>query len=231
MTIPLAFELDGLPHPAIILVVLVGLFIAIASVLSNIKRQKELSAFAMQSGFAFSPDPGDHHEQYESFDPFDRGHSRRSSNLIHGRRGPIDWEMFDYKYTTGSGKNRQTHHCGVVLAKIDVVLSRIQIRPEGFFDKLAGLVGFDDIDFESEEFSRRFHVSSDDRKFTYDLIHPKMMEYLLAAPAANWQLGGRIVMITRSRRYKALELPSLMALIEGLVERIPQYVRQDRGAT
>lgn len=226
----LALEPNSLPSPAIILIVVVGLGIVIAAFLSSIKRQKELSAFAMQSGFAFTPHAGDHHEQYDSFDPFDRGHSRRSSNLIHGRRGAIDWEMFDYKYTTGSGKNRQTHHCGVVLARIDVVLSRMRIRPEGFFDKLAGLVGFDDIDFESEEFSRRFHISSDDRKFTYDLIHPKMMEYLLGAPAANWQLGSRIVMITRSGRYKANELTGLMALIDGFVERIPNYLRQDRGA-
>ena len=230
MTVPLAFDMEGLPHPGILLVVIVGLFIVIGSILSSVKRQKELSAFAMENGLSFSPHAGDHHEQFESFDPFDRGHSRRTHNLIHGRRGRIDWEMFDYKFTTGSGKNRHTHHYGIIVAKIDLVLSRMRIRPEGFFDRLAGLVGFDDIDFESEEFSRRFHISSDDRKFAYDLIHPKMMEYLLAAPAANWQLGSRIVMITRSRRYKADELRGLMSLIDGFVERIPHYVRQDRGA-
>jgi hypothetical protein len=224
----LALEPNSFPNPAIILVVVIGLGVAIAALLSNIRRQKELAAFALQNGFSFVAHAGDHHEQFEAFEPFDNGHSRRSSNLIHGRRGSIEWEMFDYKYTTGSGKNKQTHHYGVILARIDVVLSRMRIRPEGFFDKLAGFVGFDDIDFESDEFSRRFHVSADDRKFAYDLIHPKMMEYLMAAPPANWQLGSRIAMITRSGRYKAEELSGLMSLIDGFVERIPQYVRQDR---
>jgi hypothetical protein len=30
------------------------------------------------------------------------------------------------------------------------------VRPEGLLDKLAGIVGVDDIDFESSEFSKRF---------------------------------------------------------------------------
>jgi hypothetical protein len=226
----LALESNGISSPWIILAILVVLGIAVGGLLSSIKRQKDLAAFAQQYGFQFTALAGDHHEQYETFEPFDNGHSRSSRNLIHGRRGAIDWEMFDYKYTTGSGKNKQTHHYGIILAKIDLRLSRMCIRREHFFDKLAGLVGFDDIDFESEEFSRKFHVKAEDRKFAYDLIHPEMMEYLMAAPPADWQLGGRIAMITRSRHYKPDELSGLMTLIEGFVERIPHYVRQDRAA-
>lgn len=230
MTELLAIKSDGLPIGAFFLAGLVAIAIIVGAFLASARRRKELTAFALRHGFSFSPFAGDHHEQFMGFKPFDAGHSRQSHNLIHGRRGRIDWEMFDYKYTTGSGKNQQTHHYGIVVARIDVVLSRMCIRQEHFFDKLAGLVGFDDIDFESEEFSKRFHVSAEDRKFAYDLIHPKMMEYLMASPAADWQLGGRVAMITRSRRYKADELLGLMSLIEGFIERIPHYVRQDRGA-
>jgi hypothetical protein len=227
----LVADSDGFFHFGLVFIAIIAaIAIAIGSYLGAAKRRQELSAFALQNGFSFNAYPGDIHEKYESFKPFDDGHSRRSSNLVHGRRDGIDWSLFDYKFVTGSGKNQQTHHYGIVLAEIDVVLSQMRIRPEGFFDKLAAVVGFDDINFESEEFSRKFYVTATDRKFAYDLIHPKMMEYLMAAPRADWQLGGRVVLMSRSQHYKVDELAGVMNLIDGFVRLIPEYVRQDRGA-
>ena len=87
-----------------------------------------------------------------------------------------------------------------------------------------------DIRFESEDFSRKYHVTSADRRFAYDLIHPRMMEYLMAAHPVDWQLGGNTILTVRPSRYRSDELLEAMRLIEGFVERIPHYVRQDRGA-
>ena len=55
----------------------------------------------------------------------------------------------------------------------------VLLRREGLFDRMAGALGFDDIDFESVEFSRRFHVKSSDKRFAYDLIDAGMMQFLL----------------------------------------------------
>ena len=85
---------------------------------------------------------------------------RRSSNLLEGTRNGVRWAAFDYRYSTGSGKNRRTHHWGVVLARVELSFPRAIIRPEGFLDSIASLAGFDDINFESEAFSRHFHVSA-----------------------------------------------------------------------
>ncbi|MCZ6810529.1 MAG: hypothetical protein O7D97_00875, partial [Planctomycetota bacterium] len=65
------------------------------------------------------------------------------------------------------------------------------IRREGMFDKLAGAFGFDDIDFESAEFSKRFYVKSPDKRFAYDVIHPRMMEFLLGGdpPTVDIEAG------------------------------------------
>lgn len=229
-TITLANPIDASGMPILYFIGLAVALVAIIwSFIAAAKRRQELSAFALLNGFSFDADPGDIHDRYEGFTPFDRGHNRASSNRVHGRRGEIDWEMFDYKYVTGSGKNRQTHRHGIIVAQINLALPRVRIRPEGIFDKLASVVGFDDIDFESEEFSKRYYVSASDRKFAYDLIHPKMMEYLLVAPACDWQFGGRVIMMTRSGRYGADQLLGVMNTIEGFVGLIPQYVRQDRG--
>jgi hypothetical protein len=60
-------------------------------------------------------------------------------------------------------------------------LPTLFIRREGIFDALSRAFGFDDIDFESVEFSKRFYVKSSDKRFAYDVIHPPVMEYLLAS--------------------------------------------------
>jgi hypothetical protein len=88
--------------------------------------------------------------------------------------------------TSRSGKSRRTttHEFSYVI--VDLPYERLPtlfIRREGIFDAVAGAFGFDDIDFESAEFSKRFHVKSDDKRFAYDVIHPAMIEFLLAGDA------------------------------------------------
>ena len=221
------------------------LFAAVAVVLFAVstwwerKRRRALEAFAAARGFTFVADaPGGLPATYARLEPFDRGRSRLAWNLVSGRTaaggpagGEIHWQMFDYRYTTGSGKNKKTHRFGVVAARLPGVaaLPRIAIRPEGVLDRIAGFVGFDDIDFESEAFSRRYHVKSEDRRRVFDLIHPRMMDYLMGLPDFHWQLWGPFVVITRSGRYGADELPPVMEAIEGFARLIPDYVRQDLG--
>jgi len=195
-------------------------------------RRRKLFEFASRSGFSFVPEPSDHHEQYTSFAYFDRGdrRTRRSANLIHGRRGEIEWEFFDFSNEIILRRNEPKVVWGVVLANVAAVFPRLRIRPRTPIDELSSTFGLNPIEFESEEFGRRYTISSADRKFAYDLIHPKMMEYLMAAPVVDWQLGGRTILIVNSRRYRADELSDAMKLVEGFISLIPQYVRQDRGA-
>lgn len=55
---------------------------------------------------------------------FSIGSSRRSSDLVRGDR-PRFVEFANYRYTTGSGKNRQTHQWGYVAVKLDTPLPHI----------------------------------------------------------------------------------------------------------
>ncbi len=191
------------------------------------KRRKELEALAEQLGLFFAPHADEVHDRYEGFTPFGAGSSRRSSNLLHGQRGEVLWQLFEYRYTTGSGKQRQTHSYGIAAATVPIWFRKLQIRPEGIFDKLAAFVGYDDINFESEQFSRRYHVSCDVRKFAYDVIHPQMIEYLLGCPAHAWQIAGNIILIHKSGSFSAYEAKRIIEMVEGFLERIPAYVRED----
>ncbi len=217
------------PVLPVVIVAAIALIVAIFAYLAAEKRRKELAAFAFGMGLDFTASPSDVHFKYESFTPFGSGHSRRSKNLIHGRRNQLGWELFDYRYTTGSGKNQQTHHYGIVAAQVSLAFPVMRIRPEGFFDKIAAVVGFDDIDFESDAFSRKYHVKCGDRKEAYDLIHPQMIEYLMAIRPYDWQFSGPWILIHKSGRFSVVEMAAAMEAIEGFVERVPEYVREDIG--
>lgn len=217
------------PVLPVLIVSAIALVFAIFAFLAAAKRRKELLEFAQRIGFDFSPMPGDVHDDYSLFDPFDRGHSRRSRNLLSGRRGRCNWQLFDYRYTTGSGKNKQTHHYGIAVARVSLAFPVMRMRPEGLFDKLASVVGFDDIDFESDAFSRRYHVKCDDRKHAYDVIHPQMIEYLLTRKSYDWQFSGPWILVYEQGEFSPDEMLDVMETVEGFVERVPEYVREDIG--
>lgn len=170
----------------IIVVVLVGAYFAY---LSQQQRTKDLAELAARLGWQFDDDYDyDHDSQYQQFDEFSQGHSRYAYNTLRGtiQLGDVQWpvKMGDFHYATTShnGKHTTTHHHEFSYATLHLPYRKLPdllIRREGMFDALKNLFGFDDIDFESAEFSRRFCVKSSDRRFAYDVIHPHIIEFLL----------------------------------------------------
>jgi hypothetical protein len=216
-------------QPVLFFMLIIGVVAAVLlfSYFASEQRRKELSSAGERLGLFFAPDADGAHMSYIEFYPFGRGQGQRCTNLLHGQRGELVWEIFDYKYTTGSGKNRQTHNYGIAAARVPMLFRHLQIRPEGWFDKIVAMVGIDDINFESEEFSRRYHVSCDVRKFAYDIIHPQMIEFLLGCPAMHWQIRHDVILIHKGGRFSAHDLERVVEMVEGFFTRIPQYVRQD----
>jgi hypothetical protein len=162
------------------------------------KRREELAALAARWGWSFSPSyESDWDSRYSQFGCFTQGHSRCAYNLLQGtievdgQHQPCTVGDYTYKVTTGSGKdeNTTTYYFSFLLFELPFVgLPQLAIRPEGFFDSVTSFMGFDDIDFESEEFSRKFHVKSSDKRFVYDLLHPRTMEFMLDTPPATFEI-------------------------------------------
>lgn len=91
----------------------------------------------------------------------------------------------ELSYEIGGGKRKRTAHAPVALATVgSLAMPGVEIRPEGLRDRLAAAAGWDDIDFESVEFSRRFHVKSQDKRFAFELIDPRMIEAFLGMPGS-----------------------------------------------
>lgn len=197
-------------------------------------RRAELAALAAKRGWRFDDDDdGDFAEQHDRFALFDVGRSRRIFNTLRGphavRVGQLAIQAGDYRYTTGSGKHQRTHRLSYLMATLPVRLpadAHLVIRPEHFGDTLGAMVGFDDIDFESEEFSRRYFVKSNDRKFAYAVIHPRMMEYLLASPCGHLELSGAQLVLrgSSSEVWTAPEIEDAVNWLGTFIDLWPDFL-------
>jgi len=214
----------------IVLVLLLGAALVGVALWFSARRRKELAAWASSKGLAFRPerDRG-FDERYRGFGCLRRGHSRAAYNIAEGDRNGRRVTAFDYRYVTGSGKNRQTHHFSAVVLRSLVDLKPLRIRSENVFDRMTEFFGLDDIDFESAEFSRAFHVKSSDKRWAYDVLHQRTMEFLLARPRFAIEFEGRDVIAWRNRRFSTETFDAAIGVVEGILDRLPEYVVRQQG--
>jgi hypothetical protein len=221
----------------------IGLFVAFialaalaayAAHLAAEKRRKELSAWGAERGLSFSPERVSGFDlEHPTFDCLSRGDNRYACNILQGDWSGRGLTAFDYHYethSTDSKGHRQTHHhhFSAVILKSGIPLQHLQIRQEGLFDKIAGAFGFDDIDFESEAFSRKFLVKAKDRKWAYDVIHPLTMEFLMASPVFSILFDTSSAVAWRDHRLTPLEFEQAAAVVTGILERLPGYLVQQQ---
>ena len=214
--------------------VVVGL--AAWSIYAARKRREELSRLAKSRGLHF--DPGRNYgydAEFPGFSCLQRGSRRYAYNILSGEWDDRQFLGFDYHYATHStdSKGRRKthhHHFSAVILGSDVPLEPLFLRPEGFFDKLKEFVGFDDIDFESTEFSKAFYVKAADRKWAFDVIHQRTMEFLLASPRFHMEFGERWVIAHDRSRFSVEEFSRATDVIRGVLDRLPDYIKkQQRG--
>ena len=194
------------------------------------QRRKELSAWAEAHALRF--DRAKNHSMDSRLSEFRclrQGRSRYAYNIMKGQWGDRPVLAFDYHYTTGSGKNRQNHYFSAVVLASPVPLKPLFIRREGFFDKVTEFFGFDDIDFESAEFSRKFFVKSPDKRWAYAVIHQRMMEFLLREPGFSIEFGPTRIMAWRSSKLSSADFERAIGLVDGMIDRLPEYLVREQA--
>jgi hypothetical protein len=242
------FVLGGV---AIVALIVVGI---VFSIKASAKRREELAAFAQRHGLQSHVAQGSGCLNagigggdwpgvqllpiFQEFQPFGTGEQPRAHNVILGDVGDRTFYFFDYQYTTTStttdsegntSTSTTTHSFGVAAVRFPMAFQVMEIRHEGMFDRIGGALGFKDVQFEMEEFNRKFHVTCRDQKFAYDVIHPGVMEFLLAHPSHHWQFNGCYLLVYKMGQYSAAEYEEVMQDMQGFLDLVPDYVRQDIG--
>jgi hypothetical protein len=110
------------------------------------------------------------------------------------------------------------------LLNLPIHFPELVIVKEGIFSKIGQALGYDDIDFESHEFSRKFCVRSKDKKFAYDVCNAQMIEYLLSNTDLNIEIEDNIIAISFNRRLSPEHIePNLNRLIK-VRSLLPDYL-------
>ena len=220
------------------LVLGLGIYALIVGAKKAQQRRDELAALAGEYNLGFSParDPY-HDDEYAHFEIFRRGDNRSAFNTLIGQHAFASHQAavkagdFRYTVTTGTGKDRKTTTYTFSYLIVHLPFPNtpdLLIRPEHFFDKIAGTFSSRDIDFESEEFSRRFMVASPDRKFAYDVCHPRMIEFLLETrpPAIDIERG-RLCLADGSRTWTPEQFRWMLRFTESFLSQWPEHVVKD----
>lgn len=200
-------------------------------------RRAALAETARSLGLTFEHEDNDaHDEEYAQFEIFRRGHSRTAKYTMRGRIDlfgkacEVCTGDFRYKVTSGSGKHRSTttYLFSYLIVHLPWPSPNLLVRREGFFDKVKGALGFDDIDFESEDFNKRFWVQSSDKRFAYDVLHPRMMEFLLQHLDSAIDLeGGAICLSDGSCRWEPGSFGKQIELVRKFSELWPRHLTND----
>lgn len=217
--------------------VLVFIGFGVVSYLLAEGRRKLLAQWARSRGLRFraARDYGAD-TRFPNFSCLQRGHGHYAYNLAAGHVDRRSVQAFDYHYeteSTDSKGNRTTHHhCfSAVAVKTNLTLKPLSIRTEGFLDKFAAFFGFEDINFESTEFSKTFCVKSPDRRWAFDVLPQATMELLLESPRFVLEFQDCHIMAYRDETFTPEDFDSAIGLIGGILDRLPPSVlRELQGA-
>jgi len=142
------------------------------------QRKLALAEVAESLGLEYFPDGRpDLLNDISDFGLFNIGHSRKQTKVISGETDDVRIAIFDYRYTTGSGKNQSTRHQSVIaLQSPQLQIPTFNMRPEGMFDKIGGALGFQDIDFPSHpNFSKMFVLQGPDETQIRDFFDDELL--------------------------------------------------------
>jgi hypothetical protein len=202
------------------------------------KRREEFAALAAARGWTYAAQDDRYVDRFAGA-PFGQGHDRRAENVLTGTHDTRPFAAFDYRYSTTSTStdaqgrtttHTEVHRFSVIELEVGVRLPELSVTPEGFLGRLVGRLTNTDLEFESEQFNRAFTVTCEDRKFATDVIHPRMMEYLLTVPDLAWSFRDSALVTISSGNHSLPLLDQTLKQIDGVLDLVPEFVWKDRSS-
>ncbi len=224
-----------MPYGLIVLFVIVAVGGAAASYWLKRKRREGLALMAHQLGLEYSPEDVAGC-LYLPFSLLQRGDGRGTENLLQGTWQEMPVRGFDYWYyeeSTDSNGNRTrtTYRFSCAVTELDLSTPALTIYRENVFTRLADHLAMHDIEFESEEFNRRFNVKGSDRRFANAVLDAPMLQWLLTVDGAfQFEVAGRWILCFSKRRAPT-ELIPLLGTLRGFREHVPRVVYDLYGPT
>lgn len=211
-------------------VIAIIIVVVVFSYLNDKKRRQAMLDLAARLGLQFDPEKDRGlAEHYNFLNKLRAGSNRYVFNKFSGNYQGHDVSAFDYHFethSTDSKGHRQTHHhySSCFVLHLPRSFPELVIGREGFLSKIAQALGYDDIDFESHEFSRKFCVRSSDKKFAYDVCNARMMEYLLANDDLTIEIDRNVLALTFDARLDPTRIEPTLNRLVALRSLLPNYL-------
>ena len=186
---------------------------------SNKKRNAAFRALATTMGFTYEEDEYARAALFtivglEHAPLFNRGHSRKAQRMLQGRLADRGTQIFDYTYTTGSGKSAHVHRQSVVRFPDGAKgLPDFDLSPESVFHALVEIFGAQDIDFtENAEFSKRYLLRGQDEAAIRKAFTSNALAWFSGAPGWRVQTHqGTMVIFREGKLVEPAEIPAYAA--------------------
>jgi hypothetical protein len=170
-------------------IVAIAIVIAILSSRADKKRTETLrTVTAPQLGLEFvHTDETGIQSGFTGFNLFTHGRSPVIRNIAYGRIDDVEVILFDYQYTTGSGKNKATIRQTVGFFQSDTLaMPEFVARPENIFHKIGQVFGYQDIDLPMHpEFSRKYILRGVDESGIRDFFTPEVVRFFEDNPGLS----------------------------------------------
>ena len=209
----------------VVVIVIGGIYSAIAAR----KRQEGLFELAQRLNLNFGAE-ADYNipEQFNFLNQFNQGDNRFAVNILSGTFQQQPVQAFDYHYETytydKNGRHTEHHWFSFCILTLPATFPDLTIRREGFFTKIAEVFGYQDIKFESAEFSNNFCVRSPDKKFAYDVCNARMIEYLLANRDVSIEIEGDVIALAFTSRLAVEQFELNLQRLVEIRSRMPEYL-------
>lgn len=223
--------MEFLPILAPILFAFVFLGLIVFFIFYNRKKERErteqLHAVAAQLAWNFAAEvPLNMIAGLEHFALFSQGHGKQIKNFMYGEANGVKTAVFDYIYSTGSGKNRSTFFQSCVyLEPGNMSVPFFSLRPEGFFTKIIQAFGYQDIDFgQRPSFSEQYLLRGQDELAIRQTFNDALLSFFESYPGTCVDGGGNQLFVFRSgHRFEPQEIQNQLALALNVLHRLPRH--------
>lgn len=184
--------------------------------------RKTVSWWAARNGFRYTKGTWRLFEHLTGM-PFDRGTSQDAHDVLSGEiagRPALIVGFSWFRLPTGGGPSGL--HSGICVA---AVLDLPAPVPELVVRKETSRDLGRDLQLESEEFNDAFRVTGTHDRFSYDVLNPRVMEFLLAHPGYGFRAGGSTLAVWRDGQLDGtMALARLRDFAATLYGLIPSFV-------
>ena len=185
-----------------------------------IRRRAQQRRDDLQSeffGHGFTPLPDEHgllESELGQLRLFSRGHSKRVTSPARRQHSDDELYFFEYRYTTGGGKNSSTYRQSVLAIRLaEGSLPAFEMRPEHVFHKIGSTFGQQDIDFDdSPVFSSNYLLKGEDEDSVRRVFSPSVRS--LIERDRKWSIEGAGPWLVLYRGGKRLKVPEFGGFIK-----------------